>query len=231
MRNLLSFHKEKRWQPWANTLAYYPLTTETTVSDLSGNNRNLTQHDNSTFWTYGWVDCVYVSWNNASWFHCLTTNSITNQVLWNQFTMMWYGYRSDSSKWLFSGMWGINWSWNWFNVIFNTSDISAEILRNGSINSISYSSGNIYWQWKLLTATYDNWSVKLYLNGSQVATGTYTVGTINILWVGCFFGTQSSWYTYQWNWYISNFILENKARTADEISAYYNQTKAKYWIS
>jgi hypothetical protein len=28
-------------------------------------------------------------------------------------------------------------------------------------------------------------------------------------------------------WY---FIIENKAWTADEIQAYYNQTKANYWL-
>ena len=32
------------------------------------------------------------------------------------------------------------------------------------------------------------------------------------------------------NWDMSNIIFENKARTAQEVSNYYNITKWKYWL-
>ena len=40
---------------------------------------------------------------------------------------------------------------------------------------------------------------------------------------------NSSEIYYMW-WNASEFILENKVRTAEEILAYYNNTKANYWL-
>ena len=41
----------------------------------------------------------------------------------------------------------------------------------------------------------------------------------------------SSSSNYQVRGYLSEVIIENKTRPADEIAAYYNQTKSKYGIS
>ena len=217
-------------KPWANTIAYYQLTTSTTISDMSGNNRNLTQVDNSTFWTYNWVNCVYVSWSNASWFHCLYTRDITSNVLGTQFTVQFWGNR-DNSKNIRCGWGWANGSWNGYNLFIDENwKAVCEALNNWSINSISYSWGYSAWTWYLITWTYDNWSCKLYINWTQVASWTYTAWAINVFWVGTTFGTEATWYTYQWNGYVSKVILENKVRTAQEINDYYNWTKADYWL-
>ena len=67
----------ERWQPWANTVAYYPLTSTTTVNDLSGNGYTLSTHDTlPTFWIYQWVDCA--SFNSNS----LKTSSVNPWAYW-----------------------------------------------------------------------------------------------------------------------------------------------------
>ena len=48
------------WLPNKDTIAYYPLNATTTVNDMSGNSKTLT-NNNVTFWTYNWVDCANFS--------------------------------------------------------------------------------------------------------------------------------------------------------------------------
>lgn len=219
------------WKPWANTIAYYPLTTSTTTSDMSGNNRNLTQVDNSTFWTYLWVNCVYVYWNTQSWFHCLYNRNVNNQTLWNKFTVSFWGSRlNQNNNSIMCWMWWINGSWNWYNIYWNSSTVENEVLNNWSINKITYSKTISVWEWYLYTAVYDNWNSKLYVDWVLWASWNYTVWTINVIWVWITFGTQTTGYSYQWNWYLSNYILENKARTAADVVNYYNSTKWNYWL-
>ena len=230
MRNLPGFHKKLTWQPWENTIVYYPLTSTTTVNDMSGNNRNLTQVDKSTFWTYWGINCVYVSWSSQSWLHCLYTIAITNSVLWTKFTEIFWCKR-DTSKDIWCWMGWLTGAWDWYNLLINSSwNLVNEIQNNGSMNNVTYSWWISAWTRNMVTATYDNWSCKIYLNWNSVWSGIYTVWTISILWIWCRYGTETAWYTYQDNWYLSNYILENKVRTAQEISDYYKNTKKNYWL-
>jgi hypothetical protein len=218
---------DKQWQPWANTIAYYPLTSTSTTSDMSGNWYTLTQNWNSDFWTYLWVDCVYVHWSDSSWFKCLTNQSINNSVLWNTFTLIFRWARDID---IYCAFWWINWSWNWLNYGSNNRNIQMEVLSNWSINRLQSTPTTTAQQWNLYAAVYDNWSEKWYIDWNVVVSGNYTVGAINILWVWCWFWTDISWYTYQSNGYLSNVIIENKARTAQEVADYFDQTKANYWL-
>ena len=218
------------WRPGANTIAYYPLTSTSTISDMSGNGRNLTQNWNSDFWTYLGVDCVYVHWSNGSWFRCLTTQSITNSVLWNSFTLV-FRWARETSKELWCAFGWKDGKWNGLNYAANNSNIKMELQNNWSVNSLTATPTTTANQWNLFVAVYDNWTEKWYKDWTEIMNGSYTVGTINVFWIWCGFWTQSSWYTYQHNGYVSNVIIENKVRTADEILAYYNQTKSLYGIS
>ena len=218
------------WIPLENTIAYYPLTSSSTVNDYSWNGYTLTQNWNSDFWTYLWVDCVYVHWSDSRWFKCLTNQSINNSVLWNSFTLI-FRWARDTNKSIWCAFWWINWSWNWLNYGSNNNNIQLDVLLNWSINRLQSTPTTTAQQWNLYTAVYDNWSEKWYIDWNVVVSGNYTVGTINILWVWCWFWTESSWYTYQNNGYLSNVIIESKARTTAEVLNYFNNTKNNYWIS
>lgn len=219
------------YEPNENTVVYYPLTSETTVNDLSWNWYTLTQNWNSDFWTYLWIDCVYVHWSDSSWFKCLTNQSINNSVLWNTFTLIFRWARYDSNSTLLCGFWWKNGSWNGLNYMATSSVINMEVLLNWSINRLQASPTINAQERNLFVAVYDNGAEKWFINTNQVVSGSYTVWTINVFWVWCAFGTETSWYTYQWNGYVSNCIIEKKARTAQEIVDYYNITKWFYWIS
>ena len=87
------------WKPWSNTIAYYPLTSTTTVNDMSGNNRNLTNHSVS-FNTYDWVNCAY--FNGSSQY--LNQDSVNMWLFSGSLTV---------SSWI-KGTWAITTSiWYW----------------------------------------------------------------------------------------------------------------------
>ena len=224
------YKKKKWWKPWANTIAYYPLSSTSTTSDMSGNWYTLTQNWNSDFWTYLWVDCLYAHWSDGSWFKCLTNQSINNSVLWNSFTLVFWWAREASNKWIWCWFGWKNWSWNGLQYYANSNNVELDVLYNWSINSLKSTPTITAQQWNLFVVVYDNWTEKWYINWNEVVSGSYTVGTINVFWVWCFFWTEVAGYTYQWNGYVSNCIIESKARTLDEIANYYNQTKSNYGL-
>jgi len=209
------------WKPWANTIAYYPLNSTDTISDKSWNNYNLT---NSwwVFWTYQGVDCWLFSGSNRAY------TSISALPTWDadRTLLCWvYITQASGAEWDIIG-WGTNsvgqdssfwyhnvW-WIWFR-------------RDGN-DALDQSAGWYMWNnWMLLTWVKSSAWMYFYVNGVQKGYSSYTMST--------------SWTTFsvgQWNinsnnstLYISEAIVENKARTADEVSAYFNQTKSKYWIS
>ena len=211
------------WQPWANTVAYYPLTSD--ANDYSGNWKNLTNYW-ATFGEYQWVICAfinkrsgYIKWNidtlpvwasPRTWnFWCYNNNETTQQYeecyffngveyVANQMVLFWIA--TDNKE--FVSQWWSSPNWN----------ITA--LRK---------------QWFNACIVY-NWTKFIYYrNWVNVWEWTYT---INTQWTEFrIWGprTRDAWWD-QFVGYMSNFILENKGWTADEVSDYYNQTKANYWL-
>ena len=51
--------------PWANTVAYYPLTSSTTVNNQVSGGTNLT-NSNVVFWVANGVDCATISGNSTT---------------------------------------------------------------------------------------------------------------------------------------------------------------------
>jgi hypothetical protein len=213
---------EYGWQPWANTVAYYPLTATDTVNDKSWNNRNLTNNW-TQFWTYAGVSCVYCTWWNFLYYS-------SNPITWNSsFTAVarFYNTQRNSSRWenvlsLGDTDWnnafsmGINNSWYtlmvwWWNNDRNTWYTVP--LNSWILCVMSHSSGTIktYVNWSLINTS----TVNFNLSSSKMRVGAW-------LWNSPY---QDAFYGY-----ISNVIFENKARTATEISDYYNQTKSNYWL-
>lgn len=200
--------------PGENTIAYYPLTSETTVNDMSGNNRNLTNSWLS-FSTYQGVDCA----NGNSVYAHLSDNLWT----YNQITLSLYGYNADSASRYFASIW---WYWN--------LDLTTHHLGY-------YQSSSLYWQinladyklnkWQHLCAVINNGTMYLYQNGVLI----WSMGTAGSVWI--------TWWISVWTncvasaatnerliGGVSEFIIENKARTAQEIADYYNLTKSNYGL-
>ena len=224
------YKKKKWWKPWANTIAYYPLTSASTVNDMSGNNRNLTIHNSPIFWISYWVDCMKCYWSDWNWgWNGLYTTSFPTSTLWSSFSIWcWCLLEGSSWIWVCSAQWNPR---NWITFALENTYVTSERLNNGSINRIRYSWTITKNVWHYLLTTYDNWAWNIYYDSQLVATWNYAIGSSSIMgiWIYCS-GWTPSWYNYVCNGYISNVIMENKVRTADDVTAYYNLTKANYWL-
>lgn len=190
------------WHPWANTIAYYPLTSD--INDYSWNNRNLTQgtwtvtYNSNTNMaeidgklTYSqallprssdftfWFWCYPNSWNNIgdenSWW-----------PLWYMVNMPW------EPKWNFK-IWG-SWKRLWW-----TSTVSwpchLMVTRSGSTFTL-----------------YVNWQP------DSTITNSGTIDSSNDFYIV----SRPDW--------IGAVIIESVARTATEVTDYYDQTKWNYGL-
>lgn len=208
------------WQPWANTLAYYKFNWN--LNDSSGNGRNLNMYTGSFSYSTlsSWQPYCQLNTNAQAYFSSFPFNRTA-------YTVSWWCYFTDvtssNQKIIMDLHDGGNyfprfyaWGWNHSGKIssvvsFDSYDPSwATNTRYYLVavikNNVSYS----YINWNLIhSQSYSNsatsWS--LFLNGTS--------------------NHNSGYYT---SWRISELILENKARTAQEISNYYNQTKSDYWL-
>ena len=210
------------WQPWANTIAYYPLTSTSTTNDLSWNGYNLTNswatfsdnyceiNDSMFLFRNTSADANFISWSTDC------TYSIWVKILWFNWNNNWYPYwQGEDST---ARVWGLTmqstsyWIDNWWY---------GEWVQVSMYNN--------YTDWHLITTVYDSTSQTKYLYLDWVLQ-TSKVQNVNIskdilyIWKDAIYGARL-------NAQISNFIIENKARTAQEISDYFNQTKWNYWIS
>ena len=213
------------WTPGENTLFYYNIDdndTNSTLYDKIGN-FNLTWNVAPTYYTnaslgrYVWM---WNLWNNAY----ATASSYV--LFWNEFTMNCL----------------VNYWYNWWGVLY------VQWFRSASVSkSIEFDTNNIYFRTKLnewLAAGSNPWFnkrslytfvcssswnyKKIYVDGVEVKSSTYNNDTEWVWW----YWTLGCWSSWNWNfnWYMKIFMWESKARTAQEISDYYNQIKSNYWL-
>ena len=193
--------------PWANTVAYYPLTSETTVNDQSGNNRNLTNYNGVAFGTYAGVDCASFSWNKM--------------ILYNSdFPARWYGDYTISC-WMYTT------SNNQQVVLANwTSEdnVLMILMKNWYIDpNIAPVTLNI---WHHICYVIDSNHLIMYVDGVQVYNVTYNVNGGKSLWIWRETYDDDANYL----WYINEVIIESVARSAQEVQDYYNNTKSNYGL-
>ena len=217
---------EAQRSPWSNTIAYYPLNSSTTVNDMSGNGYTLT-NDWTSFWTYGWVDCAYFPSRNTK----ILYRDLP--MTWNNpFTVNLYAYGTGyggSQMWFFFMFGDLGSSWRnlgfWFEYSWPVWVLSTwwNTKRFWEVH---------YNEWKMVTVTNNNWSVKIYLNWDKSLDDTLSFNIASEHF--------TIWSTYRWNnswnyqafkWYLSEFIIENRVWTQDEITRYYNKTKWTYGLS
>lgn len=199
--------------PWENTLVYCPFQND--IKDYSGNNI-------STSW---WWTLVYENpWVRMSeWISINETTSLSN------FTIMCYSkISSTSNRGTIFRRSSITSSWYyWFDVEYNT-DGDTDCVR---VEVLKYQYSNVWktaYFWIGVTSWHHfcfvvNWSMwYFYVDWVLKASK-------NISW----------WTPYVWNYNLWNssslqtvwdYIIESKARTAQEIQDYYNNTKSNYWL-
>ncbi len=216
------------WTPGANTVVYYPLTSTTTVNDQSGNNHHLTNNnDLVTFWINAWVNCANFGTPWASTHNLYYTNP-TFLPSWNASrTMSIWAYSTRTS--LHDSMMFFWWersSYKLCSLFFHTWVYFAGYSADTSQYTFTTNT------WHNVVATYDGSIVRLYLDGAQMGTKTTTLNTTTPkFWIG--WGGTSPYYAsnHYRDGYLSECIVEDVVRTAQEVADYYDDTKAIYGIS
>mgnify|MGYP002522910414 CR=1 FL=1 len=207
-----------KWKPWANTIAYYPLKEN--ANDYSWNSRNLT---NSwiTFGENNWVDCGYFSGSACAY---LSSSLFT----WNpSFTVSFYAKMISADRYYWRSYWFVgtgnsNYSfWNFVQSSTNWSKLSVWWWSNDKVTTYTVDNN-----WHHIVFTYSSWSWTVYVDGTSVYTGTRSPNIQDyrtVIWANP--NLADGFYGY-----MNEFIFEDKVRTTTEISNYYNNTKANYWL-
>ena len=202
------------WQPWANTLLYVPMKSD--LDDHSGNNVSMTNNwvvIENWFWKFNWTSSYIYTTNNFS----LASTPFT--------VSFWMNVNSINTSWL---IWHNLYSsgYKWWNMYIVNSKIRSEFTPNWWkiwTNTINVN------QWMLVTLTADSSWRTLYKDWTQVSTWSSSITFIaTSLYMGC--GSWTSTPDHFYNGYMSNVIIEDKVRTAQEVADYYNLTKSNYWL-
>lgn len=223
--NMVYKKKEQWWKPWANTIAYYPLNSTSTVNDMSGNNHTLTNVGSVTF------DSIAATFSWSNYLYC--------SPLWetNPFTVSFWLYidsssRDSTEKWLVRHTWG-TYYW-WHSTLINHSTMPhTKDIRVGTepSNNVTYSSSTPSDWWHNVVLVCSTSNMSFYLDNVLQGTNTAAAQT----WNNWYF---TIWIEY-WNWFnncfykwkMSEVIVESWLRDETARTNYYNQTKANYWIS
>ena len=202
------------WKPWANTIAYYKF--EWNLNDSSWNGYNWSMRYGSfTYSTLSsWEQYLYSNWANYS-------NNITIPYNPQSYTInVWCKYWSSKVFVDFQPYKSAS-SWPRFQRLANNS------LYLGKTPYISWN----FTQWTNVVLVLTSSSSKFYINwqyvnswGAMQTWYSTTNLSINTAWIADNPTAQS------WTNYMDELIIENKERTAQEISDYYNLTKSNYWL-
>ena len=215
------------WQPWANTVAYYPLTSTTTVNDQTNN-----WHDWTNNWvafgTYAGVDCAY--FDRSSY---ISVPDSPELRWWDAYTIsLWYNYDGNGVTAIdFYSKWKDTATGRMLNRVILGSNpyLQTTMCASNEIGGYMSSSVISWWHNWLVVRSAPN--TLLYIDGqlafSWTQTSSYTNTDAVLIWAGTNWSTTD----YYVSWHMSNVIVENAARTAQEILDYYNNTKSNYWIS
>ena len=208
------------WQPWVNTLAYYPL--ESDVKDYSWNNNDGT-NNGVTFSNVWGVDCaVFTSASTKIWLPWFWNFTNLTMSAWIKTTASYANSMivaiaptSDNKN---CSLVVCNWVATLSRYIWTSYNIADWTVND--------------WAWHHILGTYTStWWTKLYVDWVYIdadATTTSVSSSSGYTFIWWHQSWQSQ-FTFSWN--ISNVILETAERTAQEITDYYNQTKSLYWIS
>ena len=231
--------RPSEWKPWTDTLAYWKLNWN--LNDSSSNNRNLKNAWQLTFATVDWIQCAACNWEVYwTWYaYCqslptptvITVNiraKATNNRSWTYARWLFhthfnYNGWNDWVRWEMYSWNGIPWVnvWSWINFNYAnydwvpysalTSRNLRTVVRNNSTHQIKIYRNSVLYNTKTFSSYIPSWNWNSYFT----------------LWVWYIADNSINRRRY---WRISETIVEQKERTAQEILDYYNQTKSKYWL-
>lgn len=205
------------WKPWANTICYYTFDNQN-LDDSSGNNNNWSWYNGTgSFMANTWWYCANL-WSSHAIQMPFNLWWLTN---WTLNVWIKYNSFSKSFQWI---LWCKEWS-SWAMHINVTNNKLIEIAMVWH-SAISYQTSMATDIWYNICITKSWTTYFIYINGTLWNSWTWWAISTNY--------TQYLWTSYTDNryldWYLDNVIIENKSRTAQEISDYYNLTKSNYWL-
>ena len=221
------------WTPNANTIAYRPL--ESNANDI--------------VWGYNWTNVSWISYDTlASWKKVAKATTTTANIaiswaildrIWsNDFTIscwvyltwvntMWYNITSlflvikNSSPYPWPQIFLSNNS-NWWSWIYFAPQWVSWVSSNTSYD-------NVINRWINIVYTRSSWVCKWYINAVQETTQNSNISYSWWTWWFLFARWDSNQQLLTWSMG-SEYILELKWWTAQEILNYYNKTKSNYWL-
>ena len=228
------YKKKKWWKPWANTIAYYPLETDT--NDYSNNSHNWINYW-TTFTTLSSGKKVWV-FNGSAYIQIPDAQDMRGGNQWTMWVYLkkssWWNVALDPfSKWVDSSYSSIVWRVWLRSDIINV--IGYWINPSNNTNKPTYTWATVLdWNWHHLIWTFNNWIYKLYWDWNLLQTQDYSSNSYSFSstwdsYISWSRNPYESQVTYKRVWNMSEMIIENKARTAQEVSDYYNLTKSNYW--
>lgn len=224
-------------EPWENTVAYYPLTSTTTVNDMSSKQNNLTSNWTIQYWDYGDVDCCFIDWHGmlytgitsitaSSWITLNVRYRETNNPTWDCSTILAFNPYDPTTRWnRLNSMCRLNWAYSiWYWLIWFIDDWKSWWTYSYTSPVYTFTQNQRY----NICYTYEWNSMKFYVNWVLEWTATRTTqdNTLSYISISRNVDVNSSI-----RWYLSKAIFESKARTSQEISDYFNGTKSLYGIS
>ena len=224
------------WKPSANTLAYYPLTSSSTIYDQSWNGRTLTNNW-TQFWIYWWINCAYfqsantkklywtlpLTWNQNFTINVYIKRSGNSAISWNNWSQIFVLWNTGSSWWCFGT--AIR---NWNSEVTN-KNAYVNYTRWTDKDSSYTNTLNV---WRMITVINNGWNIKMYENWVLINDNSisFNINSTNFTIWSFPSAIGGAWDYQSFYWYMSEFIVENKVRTLSEIQAYYNKTKSKYGL-
>jgi hypothetical protein len=202
------------WNPWANTVAYYPLTAD--FNDKSWNWYNLTV-SNASITNLNWVSCGYYSNGRAY---------NTSAPVGTQRTLSAWVYNITTS-WAPAVIWTWASQGSWYCIFL--------ALTSGTVEISDFYRVWVQWgtlsknTWHNIVAVNDNTSMKIYVDGVLKGSNTHT-RTDASTWISVWGKPFTNQYDNNCTWYISNAIIEKAVWSDTDVANYYNLTKSDYWL-
>lgn len=231
---LKNFYKQG-WKPWANTLLYLPIDnsdTSSIVYDHSTNQTDFNWYGTASYDTLSsWKKVLSFTWSNGIYIDSALFTS------WPATVNLWL-YRDGNQandSWVFTLQHGGSSSNTWFIITFFNNTYLTSFLGTGSgwvwLNNRENTDNQT---WIQVTTTYENWTMKMYINWilKQTISWNMSFNQIQATSLGFSRYVDSVFQNTRFlNWKIWSIIVEDKARIAEEVADYFDQTKSLYWIS
>lgn len=208
-----------RYTPTSTTLLYLPLNTTYQATDQS--NRHIVVWNAwAQFGIYQWADCAYFDGNDK-----LVLSDIGS---WTSFTRCFWFYYTPTSNYM-AIFWSNSTSLRYYGISLTSSILGRKVQSSymvwsnseTGITTSAYTTG-----WHMYTIVKDGTNVKVYVDGTWDSTASNGYSSWILTSWSDVYCIWKNLYTSSWStpfiWYLSEFIIDNKARTDAEVATQYN---------